>query len=136
MSGGEPMQTQVDHLETLKTNSRLTFDDYVLQKIAGICAQRVDGILEMDGNVVDKVSETLGRDERITKGIKVDVGEQQVAIDMTAVVEYDADAQKLYDVLCAEVAQAVTHMTGLQVIELNLHVSDVITRREWQKMNR
>lgn len=130
------MQTPTDHLETLKANSRLTFDDYVIQKIVGICAQQIDGILEMDGNVVDKVSETLGRDERITKGIKVDVGEQQVAIDMTAVVEYDVDTHKIYDALCAKVVQAVSHMTGLQVIELNLEVSDVLTRREWQKANR
>lgn len=126
----------IDAIETLKANSRLTFDDYVLQKIAGICAQQVDGILAMDGNVVDKVSETLGRDERITKGIRVDVGEQQVAIDMTAVVEYDADAQKIYDDLCTQVVQAVKRMTGLQVIELNLQVSDVITRHDWQKLNR
>ncbi|WP_407892841.1 Asp23/Gls24 family envelope stress response protein [Lacticaseibacillus sp. N501-2] len=125
-----------DQLETLKANSRLTFDDYVIQKIAGICAQQTEGILSMDGNVVDKVSETLGRDERISKGIKVEVGEQQVAIDMTAVIEYDADAQKLYDVLAAKVAQAVNRMTGLQVIELNLHVADVLTRREWQQLNR
>lgn len=131
------MQATTDNgLETVKANSRLTFDDYVLQKIAGICAQHVDGILEMDGNVIDKVSETLGRDERVTKGIKVDVGEQQVAIDLTAVIEYDVDAQRIFDDLCLKVSQAVERMTGLQLIELNLNVSDVLTRREWQKASR
>lgn len=131
------MQVATDNsLEALKANSRLTFDDYVIQKIAGICAQHVDGLLEMDGNVIDKVSETLGRDERVTKGIKVDVGEQQVAIDMTAVIENDVDAQRIFDDLCLKVSQAVERMTGLQLIELNLNVSDVLTRREWQKASR
>ncbi|WP_390406631.1 Asp23/Gls24 family envelope stress response protein [Lacticaseibacillus jixiensis] len=123
-------------VQTLKANSRLSFDDYVLQKIAGICAQQVDGILSMDGNVIDKVSETLGRDERITKGIKVDVGEQQVIIEMTVVIEYDVDAQVIFDMLCTKVKAAVKHMTGLELVTLNLHVSDVLTRSEWQKLNR
>ncbi|WP_125705101.1 Asp23/Gls24 family envelope stress response protein [Lacticaseibacillus daqingensis] len=131
------MQSITDtDLAALKANSRLTFDDYVIQKIAGICAQHIEGLLEMDGNMVDKVSETLGRDERITKGIKVEVGEKQVAIDMTAVIEYDVDAQRIFDALRAKVAQAVERMTGLQVVELNLHVSDVMTRRDWQKTTR
>lgn len=128
--------TATTELQTLKANSRLSFDDYVLQKIAGICAQQVDGILSMDGNVIDKVSETLGRDERITKGIKVDVGEQQVIIEMTVVIEYDVDAQVIFDALCTKVQAAVKHMTGLELVTLNLHVSDVLTRSEYQKLNR
>ncbi len=129
-------ETMTSDVQTLKANSRLSFDDYVLQKIAGICAQQVDGILSMDGNVIDKVSETLGRDERITKGIKVDVGEQQVIIEMTVVIEYDVDAQVIFDMLCTKVKAAVKHMTGLELVTLNLHVSDVLTRSEWQKLNR
>lgn len=93
-----PMQTMTDPgVATLKTNSKLTFDPYVLEKIAGVCAQKIPGILAMDGNVVDKMAESLGRDEKITKGIKAEVGEHQVAIDMTALLAFDADAREIHD---------------------------------------
>lgn len=117
----------------LAENSKLTFAPSVLEKIAGLCAQEVPGILAMDGTVVDKMAESLGRDEKITKGIKAEVGEHQVAIDMTALLEYDADAQAIHDLLIQAVDRAVMQMTGLQLVELNLHVADVLTRSECQK---
>jgi len=130
------MQAEMtDTHEMLLANSRLTFDDYVLQKIGSHCAQAVDGILGMDGNVVDSISETFGRDERLSKGIKVDVGEAQVSYDMTAILAYDVDAQEVFRELCQKTEASVKQMTGLQLVELNLHVSDIMTRREWQKAN-
>ncbi|MFD1393281.1 Asp23/Gls24 family envelope stress response protein [Lacticaseibacillus jixianensis] len=128
------MQTMTDPgAATLIESSKLTFEPYVLEKIAGICAQNIPGILAMDGNVVDKMAESLGRDEKITKGIKAEVGEHQVAIDMTALLEYDANAKEIHERLIQTVTDAVMRMTGLQLVELNLHVADVLTRSEWQK---
>ncbi|MFD1440398.1 Asp23/Gls24 family envelope stress response protein [Lacticaseibacillus hegangensis] len=118
---------------TAATSSKLTFEPYVLEKIAGICAQQIPGILAMDGNVVDKMAESLGRDEKITKGIKAEVGEHQVAVDMTALLEFDADAKAVHEALITAVQAAALRMTGLQLVELNLHVADVLTRSEWQK---
>ncbi|WP_203662720.1 Asp23/Gls24 family envelope stress response protein [Lacticaseibacillus sp. 53-4] len=128
------MQTVTEPASTTAaTSSKLTFEPYVLEKIAGICAQQIPGILAMDGNVVDKMAESLGRDEKITKGIKAEVGEHQVAIDMTALLEFDADAKAVHEALITAVQAAALRMTGLQLVELNLHVADVLTRSEWQK---
>lgn len=128
------MQTMTDPgAATLIESSKLTFEPYVLEKIAGICAQDIPGILAMDGNVIDKMAESLGRDEKITKGIKAEVGEHQVAIDMTALLEYDANAKEIHERLIQTATDAVMRMTGLQLVELNLHVADVLTRSEWQK---
>jgi uncharacterized alkaline shock family protein YloU len=130
------MQTQVDYDTTqLRANSRLTFEDQVLEKIAGICAQAIDGILGMDGNVVDSLAETFTKDERVTKGISAEVGETQVALNLNVILAYDADAQAIFDTLCDRTSRAIQQMTGLQLVELNLHVRDIMTRREWQKTN-
>ncbi|MFD1430451.1 MULTISPECIES: Asp23/Gls24 family envelope stress response protein [Lacticaseibacillus] len=127
------MQTITDNgLETLKSNSHLSFDNKVLEKIAAINAQDIDGLLGMEGSMVDSLAETFNQ-ERQTKGIKAEVGEHQVAIDMNALLEYDADAQAIFDTLCAKLADAIDRMTGLQLVELNLHINDVLTRREWQQ---
>ena len=51
------------HMETttndLMANSRLTFDDQVITKITALCAHEVDGILGMDGNVMDTIADTF-----------------------------------------------------------------------------
>lgn len=126
----------VTDITTMKANSHLTFDDHVLEKIAGICARDVDGLLEMDGNVIDSLTETLGKDASITKGISAEVDEHVVTIDMNAIVAYNTDTQALFDTLCDRIYQAVTHMTGLELTALNLHVQDVLTRKEWKNQTK
>ena len=128
------------HMETttndLMANSRLTFDDQVITKITALCAHEVDGILGMDGNVMDTIADTFTKSDNTGKGIKVDVGEQQVAIDVDVLLEFDRDAQALFHQLCERVSARIKQMTGLQVVALNMNVKDVLTKREWQQQNR
>ena len=118
------------HQETLMANSRLTFEDKVVEKIAAICAQNVDGILGMDGSVMDNLTETFSSGENLTKGIS---GEKQVALDMDVFLEFDSNAQAIFKQLCEKISAQIERMTGLQLVELNMHVKDVLTKREWQK---
>lgn len=45
--------------ETLMANSRLTFEDKVIEKIAALCAREIDGLLGMDGTMMDNLTETF-----------------------------------------------------------------------------
>ena len=121
------------HQETLMANSRLTLEDKVVEKIAAICAQNVDGILGMDGSVMDNLTETFSSGENLTKGISAEVGEKQVALDMDVFLEFDSNAQAIFKQLCEKISAQIERMTGLQLVELNMHVKDVLTKREWQK---
>ena len=49
---------------TPTVDQQLTFDDQVLEKIAGITASRVDGIISLDGNVFSEFADkvTAGTD--------------------------------------------------------------------------
>ncbi|WP_054750490.1 Asp23/Gls24 family envelope stress response protein [Lacticaseibacillus thailandensis] len=124
------MQTTTNDL---MANSRLTFDDQVITKITTLCAHEIDGILGMDGNVIDAITDTLSKGDNTSKGIKVDVGEQQVAIDIDVLLEYNRDAHALFEQLCTRVSSRIKQMTGLQVVALNMNVKDVLTKREWQQ---
>lgn len=114
-------------------NSRLTFEDKVIEKIAALCAREIDSLLGMDGTMMDNLTETFSSGENITKGISAEVGEKQVAIDMDVFLAFDSDAQAIFKQLCEKISAQITRMTGLQLVELNLHVKDVLTKREWQK---
>ena len=83
--------------------------------------------------MMDNLTETFSSGENLTKGISAEVGEKQVAIDMDVFLEFDSNAQAIFKQLCDKISAQIERMTGLQLVELNMHVKDVLTKREWQK---
>ncbi len=67
-------------MEKEKLEQKLTFDDQVIEKIAGITANQVPGIISLDGNMFSEFTDKLTQGTDKTKGIEADVGEKQVAI--------------------------------------------------------
>ncbi|MFD1318579.1 Asp23/Gls24 family envelope stress response protein [Loigolactobacillus zhaoyuanensis] len=110
---------------------KLTFEDSVIKKIAGNVSGDIDGILSMNGGFMSNIADRFRSDTDPTKGIDAEVGQKQVALDMEATLEYGADAQVIFDQLCDHIYQALKQMTGLELIELNLNVTDIMTKREW-----
>lgn len=115
---------------TATVDQQLTFDDQVLEKIAGITASRVDGIISLDGNVFSEFADKVTAGTDITKGIKVDAGEKQVAIKMDATIEYGKAAPEIFKTTCKEIDKAVEQMTGLQLVKFELHINDIKTKAE------
>ncbi|BAP85338.1 alkaline-shock protein [Paucilactobacillus hokkaidonensis JCM 18461] len=120
-------QTQTEN----QPNMKLTFEDDVIKKITGITANEVDGIVSLDGNVFSELTNkiTPGEDDPKT-GINVDVGEKQVAIKMDATIEYGQNAQKVFEKVFVKVKAAIKEMTGLSVVDFELHVNDIKTKKE------
>ena len=53
---------------------KLTIDENVVEKISSLAAQKVDGIIDMKGNVLSMIQEGLGGNDR-KKGVDADVVE-------------------------------------------------------------
>ena len=77
-------------------DEQLTFDDQVIEKIAGITASKVPGILSLDGNMFSELADKVTSGSNPTKGIDADVGEKQVALKMEATIEYGKSALRLF----------------------------------------
>lgn len=121
--------------QTTKTNvdQHLTFDDSVIEKIAGITATRVPGIISLDGNMFSEFADKVSSGNNMTKGINADVGEKQVAIKMDATIEYGKSAPEIFEAVCKEIDSALDKMTSLKLVKFELHVNDVKTREELKK---
>ena len=119
-------------MEKEKLEQKLTFDDQVIEKIAGITANQVPGIISLDGNMFSEFTE--GTDK--TKGIEADVGEKQVAIKMDATIEYGKSAETIFKEVSSRVQKALREMTGLNLVKFEMHINDVKTKEELQQDNK
>ena len=61
--------------------------DEVVSIIAGLATTEVDGIAGMSGGIAGGIAEILGR-KNFSKGVKVEVGEKEAAVDLYIIVKY------------------------------------------------
>jgi len=123
--------TAVKSQENTHQNT-LTFEDQVIKKIAGIAANEIKGILSMSGGFMSGLTDRFRSTEDITKGINAEVGEKQVALDLKVIVEYGKNVPAIFSKTVNNVKKSVHDMTGLEVVEVNMHVEDVMTRSEFE----
>ncbi len=98
--------------------------DEVVSIIAGLAATEVAGIAGMSGGIAGGIAEILGR-KNFAKGVKVEVGEREAAIDLYIIVKYGVRIPDVALQAQENVKQAIETMTGLSVVEVNVHVQGV-----------
>jgi uncharacterized alkaline shock family protein YloU len=101
----------------------------VVKIIAGLAATEVKGIIGMSGGVVDGFAELLKK-KNLSKGVKVEVGEKQVAVDLFVIIEYGAKIPDTAYLVQENVKRAIESMTGLDVVEVNVHIQGVEFKAE------
>lgn len=101
----------------------------VVAIIAGVAAMDVPGVAGMSGGIAGGIAEILGR-KNLSKGVKVEVGEKEAAIDLYIIVEYGCRIPDVSWDIQEKVKNAVETMTGLDVIEINIHVQGVNIEKE------
>lgn len=113
----------------------IIFDDMVLEKIAGKTASEVDGVLSLQGNLIDNLSDRLTESDRPQSGVDIELDDQQktVAIELDAILEYGKRAEEILTKVTSKITSAVTTMTGYRVTEVKLRVKDMLTKDEWQQ---
>lgn len=104
----------------------------VVAIIAGIAATDVPEVAGMSGGIVGGIAEILGR-KNLSKGVKVEVGEKEAAIDLYIIVEFGARIPEVAWNVQEKVKTAVQTMTGLNVVEVNIHVQGVNFDKEIKK---
>lgn len=117
------------HLPTGDEYGKVLFADDVVATIAGLAATDVKGVAAMSGGIADGIAEKLGR-KSLAKGVKVQVGEKEVAVDLYIIVDYGVKVPEVAWNIQESVKKAVETMTGLTVIEVNIHVQGVSFEKE------
>ncbi|KQQ10184.1 MULTISPECIES: Asp23/Gls24 family envelope stress response protein [Rathayibacter] len=127
------VDTSVDTVTSLggavsgTAQGRTVIDDAVIAKVAGIAAREVPGVFALGNNAArafGAIRSAVGANDH-GQGVRVEVGETQVAVDVTLVVAYPVPMQTVADRVRDAVAEAITELVGMAVAEINVAIVDV-----------
>lgn len=96
----------------------------VIAIIAGIAAEKVEGVVGMNSGITGGITEMLGM-KNLSKGIKVDINKNEATIDLFITVEYGVKLSEVGEKVQENVKNTVQNMTGLKVIAVNVNIQDV-----------
>ncbi len=110
-----------------ETGSAIIYANEVVATIAGIAAAEVEGISEMSNVPSGKIA---GKNKNVTKGVKVEVGPEEVSCDLYVIIEYGRPIQKVAQEAQESVRRSLEAMTGLHVVRVDVHVTGVSFEKE------
>jgi uncharacterized alkaline shock family protein YloU len=107
-----------------QSHGTIRIADEVVSIIAGLATLEVAGIAGMSGGFVGGIAEILGK-RNLSKGVKVAVGETETAIDLYVITDYGVSIPDVAKAVQKNVKTAIENMTGLEVVQVNVHVQGI-----------
>lgn len=123
-NAGSAMPLTVENDQT--PSATITYANEVVAIIAGLAANEVEGIAGMC-NVNGSI---LNKNRNVTRGVKVEIGTEEAAVDLYVVVEYGVPIQRAAMDAQESVRKAIESMTGLHVVRVDVHVQSVSFEKE------
>lgn len=116
-------------IESEENDGKIVFAEDVVATIATLAAAEVEGVYGMSGTAFEGLGEKLGK-KNYTKGIKVEVGAVECAVDMSIIVRYGFRIQEVCSNVQTAVKNAIETMTGLKVVQVNIAVNSIVFAKE------
>ncbi|TCS81247.1 putative alkaline shock family protein YloU [Tepidibacillus fermentans] len=112
-----------------RETGKIKIESDVVAMIAGLAATDTEGVASMSGGITEGLAKRVSG-KNVTKGVRVEVGETETAIDIRVVIKYGYKIHEVARKLQQNVKEAVESMTGLHVVEVNIHVEGVELQKE------
>lgn len=116
-----------DSSASAQDRGKTVINDAVVAKVAGIAARDVPGVHGLGGGAaraLGAIRDAVNAKD-LSQGIKVEVGESQVAVDVSIVAEYPVPLQDVASAVRTAVSSAIETLIGMEVTEVNVTVNDV-----------
>ena len=133
---GQQQEQQQSPLKTERGTT--TIQDGVVSTVAGIAAQEVEGVRmgsggtsQAVGNIMSAVPGVGSQSE--SRGVSVEVGEVEAAVDLTMSVEYGRTIHQIAEAVRRNVIRRVENLVGLRVTEVNISVNDLFFPQQEQQ---
>lgn len=110
-----------------RSTGKTVIHDSVISKIAGIAAREVTGVYALGGGAArafGAIRNAISASD-LSQGISIEVGEAEVAVDISLVAEYPVDLHKVAADVREAVITAIEGLAGMRVTAVNVTVNDV-----------
>lgn len=101
----------------------------VVATIAGLAAAEVQGVASMSASLASGIYDLIGK-KNLSKGVKIEIQENEVTVDLYLVVEYGAKIPEVALNVQQAVKKNVETMTGLNAVKIDVHVQGVKMEKE------
>ena len=91
--------------------------------------QEVDGVSAMAGNITNELMSKVGV-KNLTKGVKVEVQDKNVTVDLAVTMEYDYNIPTTCQAVQQKVKNAIEYMTGLTCSDVNIRIAGVNMKKD------
>lgn len=121
-----PESKNQEHIagETVNAYGSIKISEDAIAGIVSMVAAQIKGISAMSGSMAAGLTEMLGK-KNLTKGVKVELNDQDVIIALYIFVEYGVKIPKLALEIQNQVRDSIHTMTGLRVKEVNVYVQGI-----------
>lgn len=122
------MEREIDKknvvLQSDENKGQVQIADDVVAMIASLAATEVKGVHALSGNITNELMSKVGV-KKLTKGVKVDVVENDVTINLAVTMEYGFNIPATCTKVQDKVKTAVENMTGLNCTDVNIRIIGV-----------
>lgn len=116
--------------------SEYTVSDKVLAKITKKVVDKVDGVLDLHGGILNSITSTFSNEETSTSGISISQEESTCLVEASLILEYGKKAAQVFNEIDKLVKSEVYELTGVKVQAVKINIVDVLTKEEFAKKNR
>lgn len=126
----EVIETVVNDEKTEEEVGNIKISTDVIATIAGMASTEINGVHCMYSSFAGGIAEMFGSKKSAGKGVKVEMDDCGVVIDLYIVVDYGVRIPELAWEIQENVKSNVETMTGMTVDKVNIHIEGVSFEKE------
>lgn len=107
----------------MENNVNLSISEEVISTIAEKTVMSVPGVYDISGGLIDGITNMLG--SKRTSGIKVDINEKTISLDIYLIVEYGVKIPDIAWDIQDKVKKTLEEIVGMTVAAVNIHIQGI-----------
>ena len=113
--------------------SEYTVADKVLAKITKEVVAKVDGVLDLQGGILNSITSTFSNEQDSTSGISINQSNDTCLVELSMILEYGKKANEVFNEIDKLIKKEVYELTGVKVQAVKLDIVDLLTKEEFAK---
>lgn len=100
----------------------------VIEIIAGMAANEVDGVYAMQGKFPNKMKIVFGKPNH-KKGVHLISDEEGLKVDIYCYFKFGVNVPNVAQAIQKKVREQIFHMTDITLAEVNIHIADIVPEK-------